>query len=59
MIQQRISRRLLKMPGLAKRVNTDLSKGFSVPQVAQKHGCPESLVWSQALVKADMRRNDG
>jgi predicted DNA-binding protein (UPF0251 family) len=30
-IQQRISRHLLKMPGLAKRVNTDLSKGFTVP----------------------------
>ncbi|MCF8090682.1 MAG: HTH domain-containing protein, partial [Desulfotignum sp.] len=52
-IQQRISRHLLKMPGLAKRVNTDLSKGFTVPQVAQKHGWPESLVWSQALVNAD------
>jgi hypothetical protein len=51
--QQTISRYLLKMPGLAKRVNTDLSKGFTVPQVAQKHGWPESLVWSQALVKAD------
>jgi hypothetical protein len=30
-IQQRISRHLLKMPGLAKRVNTDLSKGFTGP----------------------------
>jgi hypothetical protein len=35
-----------------KWVNTDLSKGFTVPQVAQKHGWPESLVWSQALVNA-------
>ncbi|MCA1788243.1 MAG: ParB N-terminal domain-containing protein, partial [Desulfobacteraceae bacterium] len=52
-IQQRISRHLLKMPGLAKRVNTDLSKGFSVPQVAQKHDWPEPLVWSQALVNAN------
>jgi hypothetical protein len=41
------------MPQVAKWVNTDLSKGFPVPQVAQKHGWPESLVWSQALVKAD------
>jgi hypothetical protein len=41
------------MPGLAKRVNTDLSKGFTVPQVAQKHGWPEPLVWSQALVNAN------
>jgi hypothetical protein len=51
--QQTISRYLLKMPGLAKRVNTDLSKGSTVPQVAQKHGWTESLVWSRALVKAD------
>jgi hypothetical protein len=41
------------MPQLAKRVNNDLSKGFSVPQVAQKHVWPESLVWSQALVNAN------
>jgi hypothetical protein len=41
------------MPGLAKRVNGDLWKGFTVLQVAQKHGWPESPVWSQALVKAD------
>jgi hypothetical protein len=36
-----------------KWVNIDLSKGFTVPQVAQKHGWPESLVWSQVLVNAD------
>jgi hypothetical protein len=41
------------MPGLAKWVNADLLKGFTVPQVAQKHGWPESLVWSQALVNAN------
>jgi len=29
------------MPGLAKWPNSDLSKGFSVPQIAQKHGWPE------------------
>jgi len=52
-IQQRISRHLLKMPGLAKRVNSYLSKGFTVPQVAQKHDWPEPLVWSQALVNAN------
>jgi ParB-like chromosome segregation protein Spo0J len=50
--QQRISRYLRLLPQIAKGVNTDLSKGFSVPQVAQKHGWPESLVWSQALVNA-------
>jgi hypothetical protein len=41
------------MPQLAKWVNSDLLKGFTVPQVAQKHGWPESLVWSQALVNKD------
>jgi hypothetical protein len=40
------------LPQIAKGVNTDLSKGFTVQQVAQKHGWPESLVWSQALVNA-------
>jgi hypothetical protein len=48
-----ISRYLLKMPGLAKRVNSDLLKGFTVSQVAQKHGWLEPLVWSQALVNTD------
>ena len=41
------------MPGLAKSVNSDLLKGFTVPQVAQKHAWPEPLVWSQALVNTD------
>ena len=51
--QQTISRHLPKMPGLAKWVNSDLSKGFSVSQVAEKHGWTEPLVWSQALVNKD------
>jgi len=51
--QQTISRYLPKMLEFTKWVNTDLSKGFTVSQVAQKHGWPQSLVWSQALVKAD------
>ena len=51
--QQRISRYLLQMPQVAKGVNDDLLKGFTVPQVAQKHGWPEPLVWSQALVNTD------
>jgi len=41
------------MPGLAKRVNSTFLKGFTVLQVAQKHGWPEPLVWSQALVNAN------
>ena len=45
------------MPELAKLVNTDLSKGFTVPQVAEKHGWAEPLVWSIALEgKSDLDR---
>ena len=44
---------LAKMPAMAKWPNRDLSKEFSVPQVAQKHGWPEPMVWSQALNKKD------
>ncbi len=44
---------LAKMPAMAKWPNSDLSKGFLIPHVAQKHGWPEPLVWSQALNKKD------
>ncbi|MBU0465789.1 MAG: hypothetical protein KKE12_19710 [Proteobacteria bacterium] len=44
---------LAEMPGLAFPPNSDLLKGFTVPQVAQKHGWPEPMVWSQALNKKD------
>ena len=44
---------LAKMPAMAKWPNSDFSKGFSVPQVAQKHGWLESMVRSQALNKKD------
>jgi len=38
-------------------LNTDLKKGFTVPQVAEKHGWPEPLVWSLALEgKEDLER---
>ncbi len=33
--------------------NTDLKKGFTVPQVAEKHGWPEPLVWAIALEGED------
>jgi hypothetical protein len=52
-LQQTISLHLQEMPELAKLVNTDLSKGFTVPQVAEKHGWPEPLVWSLALENKD------
>ena len=56
-LQQTISIHLQKMPELAKLVNTDLSKGFTVSQVAEKHDCPEPLVWSIALEgKSDVDR---
>ena len=56
-LQQTISIHLQKMPELAKLVNTDLSKGFTVPQVAEKHGWTEPMVWSIALEgKSDLDR---
>ena len=63
-----LSNHLPKMPELAKLVNTDLSKGFTVSQVAEKHACPvgpedrtggwtEPMVWSIALEgKSDLDR---
>jgi len=33
-----IHNHLLKMPVLAKSINADLSRGFTVAQVAEKHG---------------------
>ncbi len=38
-----------KMPMWANLSISDLKKGFTVSQVAEKHGWPESLVWSVAL----------
>ena len=40
LLQHCISIHLQKMPELAKLVNTDLSRGFTVSQVAKKHACP-------------------
>jgi len=36
------------MPTLAFQPNTDLSRGFTVAQVAEKHGWTEPMVWSLA-----------
>ena len=45
------------MPALANILNTDVSKGFTVPQVAEKHGWTEPMVWSIALEgKSDQER---
>ncbi|MCP3941549.1 MAG: hypothetical protein GY710_08720 [Desulfobacteraceae bacterium] len=40
---------LSKMPALAFSTNRDLSQGFTVAQVAQKHGWTEPMVWALAL----------
>ena len=48
-LQQTISIHLQKMPELAKLVNTDLSKGFTAPQVAEKHGWTEPMACPQCL----------
>jgi ParB/RepB/Spo0J family partition protein len=48
---------LAKMPELANPPNADLSRGFTVPQVAEKHGWTEPMVWSMALEgKEDLER---
>ncbi len=63
-----MSNHLEKMAELPNFLNADLSKGFTVPQVAEKHACPvgpedrtggwpEPLVWSIALEdKDDLQR---
>jgi hypothetical protein len=38
-----------KKAELPKSPNADLKRGFTVPQVAEKHGWTEPLVWSIAL----------
>jgi len=48
---------LTKMPELANSSNADLSRGFTVPEVAEKHGWTEPMVWSVALEgKDDLER---
>ena len=45
------------MPELANQPKADLSRGFTVPQVAEKHGWAEPMVWSLALEgKDDLKR---
>jgi len=47
--QQVISHHLQKMLTWAKLVNTELKKGFTAAQVAEKHARPEPLVWLRSL----------
>ncbi len=52
-----IHNHLLKMPVLANSINADLSRGFTVAQVAEKHNWTEPMVWSLALEnKEDLER---
>ncbi len=44
---------LVEMARLPKSPNSDLSRGFTVPQVAEKHGWAEPMVWSLALEGKD------
>jgi len=44
---------LPKMPVLANSANADLSRSFTVSQVAQKHGLTEPMVWSLTLEGKD------
>ncbi len=55
--QQTISGHLPKMATLPNPVNADLSRGFTVSQVAEKHNWTEPMVWSLALEgKEDLKR---
>ena len=55
--QRTLSDHLAKMPSLAIPLNADLLKGFTVSQVAEKHGWAEPMVWSLALEgKEDLQR---
>ncbi|MBN1907635.1 MAG: hypothetical protein JW927_21330 [Deltaproteobacteria bacterium] len=40
---------MAEMPKLAFPPNANLQKGFTVPQVAEKHGWPESPGWGFKL----------
>ncbi len=52
--QASIHNHLLKMATLPNLINTDLSLGFIVSQMAQKHGWAEPMVWSLVLIQAPM-----
>ena len=55
--QRTLSGHLAKMATLPNPLNTDLSRGFTVSQVAEKHNWTEPMVWSLALEdKEDIER---
>ncbi|MBU0464197.1 MAG: hypothetical protein KKE12_11400, partial [Proteobacteria bacterium] len=47
--QKTIHYHLGKMPVLANSLNGDLSRGFTIAQVAKKHGWTDPMVWSLIL----------
>ena len=53
MNQKTVHNHLVKMAVLPKLLNSDLSQGFTVAQVAEKHGWTEPMVWSLALEGKD------
>ena len=56
-IRETIRNHLADLATLPNRPNSDLSKGFTVSQVAEKHGWAEPMVWSLALEgKEDIER---
>ena len=55
--RETICNHLAKMPELANQPKANLSRGFTVAQVAEKHGWTEPMVWSIALEgKSDLDR---
>ncbi|MBL7205908.1 MAG: ParB N-terminal domain-containing protein [Desulfobacteraceae bacterium] len=55
--QASIHYHLSKMAALPFLINSDLERGFTVAQVAEKHGWTEPMVWSLALEgKEDLER---
>ena len=53
MNQKTIHNHLVKMAVLPKLLNSDLSQGFTVSQVAQKHSWADPMVWALALEGKD------
>ena len=47
--QKTVFNHLAKKEIFPKWLNSDLEKGFTVSQVAEKHGIPENLIWSLKL----------
>ena len=55
--QKTVFNHLAKLATLPKWLNSDVEKGFTVPQVTEKHDWPEPLVWAVKLkTKEDMAK---